>query len=178
MASSGTNGLLVGATLLGGLLAGMATNKVLVELPAWREVGVVPWASFTRASDQGLGLLLFPIIGGGALLLTVAAAVAFRLDRRAPRSGTVPVYAAPILAIAALLVTVFLLAPPRLSLAQAGNDIVELQRIFASVSLWWDIKALLHGLTFVANLWALVAVLSGSAGRQGCAQIWTQGEGA
>jgi hypothetical protein len=162
MASSRTNALAVGATLLGGALAGMAVNKTIVEMPAWGEVGVIPWASFTTASDQGLGLILFPIIGGSALLLTVAAAVAFHYDRTAPRSGAAPVYGAPILAIAALVATVFLLAPPRLSLAQAGGNAVELQRIFASVTRWWDIKALLHVLTFVSNLWALVAVLRGS----------------
>jgi hypothetical protein len=86
MASSRTNGLMVGATLLGGLLAGMAANKVLVELPAWQAVGVVQWANFTRTSDHGLGLTLFPFIGGGALILTVAAAIAIYLDRAAPRS--------------------------------------------------------------------------------------------
>src|SRR5258708_32501871 len=143
MASSRTNGLMVGVTLLGGLLAGMAANKVLVELPAWQPVGVVQWASFTRTSDHGLGLILFPVIGGSALILTVAAAIAFHLDKAAPRSGAVSVYLAPVLAIIALLVTIFLLAPPRLSLAQAGDNAALLLPIFARVVWWWDIKAFL-----------------------------------
>lgn len=159
-----TKSLLVGATLLGGLLAGMATNKVLVEMPAWAEVGVIPWANFTRAEDTGLGLILFPVIGGSALLLTVAAAAAFHFDRTAPLSGAVPVYAAVVLAVAALIVTVGLLAPPRLSLKQAGTDIAELQQIFASVDRWWKVKALLHVLTFGSNLWALMTVASAGKG--------------
>jgi hypothetical protein len=160
MASAITKGLLVGATLLGGLLAGMAVNKVLIQIPAWEEPGVIPWANFTRATNLGLGLILFPVIGGSALLLTVAAAVAFRFDRARPRSGIVPVYAAVVLAIAAFIVTVCLLAPPRLSLKPAASSAADLQLIFASVTRWWGVKALLHLLTFGSNLWALVAVFS------------------
>src|SRR5260370_33495347 len=96
-------GLAVGGTLVGGLFAGMAANKVLVELPAWREVGVVPWTNFVRAEDHGLGLILFPAVGGCALLLTIAAAVVFRFDRTAPCSAAVPVYAAAGHAIPALI---------------------------------------------------------------------------
>ena len=164
MASSTTNALVVGANLLGGLLAGMATNKVLVEMPAWAEVSVLSWTSFTRAEDMGLGLILFPVIGGSALLLTAAAAAAFHFDRTAAQSGAVPVYAAVVLAVAALVVTVGLLAPPRLSLKQAGANVAELQQIFASVDRWWKVKALLHVITFGSNLWALVALLPAGKG--------------
>ena len=159
MASPRTKALMVGATLLGGLLAGMSANKVLVELPAWQAVGVVQWALFTRASDQGVGLILFPVIGGGALILSVAAAVSFRSDRFARRSGAWAVYLAPFLAIIALAVTILLLAPPRLSVLQAGDDATVLQPIAASVARWWDVKAFLHVLAFLANLWALASVL-------------------
>jgi hypothetical protein len=165
MATSLIKGLAVGATLFGGLLAGMAANKVLVELPAWREVSVIPWTNFIRAEDQGLALILFPAIGGCALLLTVATAVAFRFDRAAPRSGAAPVYAAVAMAIAAFIVTVGLLAPSRLSVTQAGNDAAALQQIFASIVRWWEVKAALHVLTFGSNLWALVAVLSVGRGQ-------------
>ncbi len=75
-----------------------------------------------------------------------------------------PVYAAVVLAVAALIVTVGLLAPPRLSLKQAGTDIAELQQIFASVDRWWKVKALLHVLTFGSNLWALMTVASAGKG--------------
>jgi hypothetical protein len=165
MVTSLIKGFAVGATLFGGLLAGMAANKVLVELPAWREVGVIPWTNFIRAEGQGLGLILFPAIGGCALLLTIAVAVAFRFDRTAPRSAAVAVYAAAVMAIAAFIVTVGLLAPSRLSVTQAGNNVAALQHIFASVVRWWGVKAALHVLTFGSNLWALVIVLSAGRGQ-------------
>jgi hypothetical protein len=160
MTTTRTNAFVIGAVLLGGLLAGMAANKVLVELPAWREVGVIPWANFTRVSDRGLRFFLFPAIGGGALILSIAAAVSFYFDRIRLNVWTVPICAAPVLAIVALIETVFLLAPSRLGLAHAGDDLVELQRIFASVTLGWDIKAFLHVLTFALNIWALTTVLT------------------
>jgi hypothetical protein len=154
-----TKGFVVGATLFAGLLAGMSANKVLVQLPAWAEVGVLPWANFTQTADQGLGLILFPVIGGVALLLTVAAVIAFHRDRTAPRSGARPINTAAVLAITALIVTVVLLAPSRLGLSRAAGNVVELQRLFASVTRVWQLKALLHVLTFGANLWALATIL-------------------
>jgi hypothetical protein len=166
MTNSLTRGTLIGATVLGGLLAGMAANKVLVQLPAWGEAGVAGWATFTRTSDQGLGLALFPAIGAGALLLSIAAAVVFHFDRSAPRAGRVPIYLAPLLAIVALAVTILLLAPARLGLAQAAANISELQQLFVRVVRWWDVKALLHVLTFGANVWALVAVVPASMERR------------
>jgi hypothetical protein len=159
MASSTTNGLAVGSALLGGMLAGMAVNKVLVQMPAWGEVGQSAWMNFTLTADQGLGLLLFPTIGGGALISAVGAAVSFHFDPRAPRAAKVPVYAAPTLAVAALIVTLVLLAPPRLGLAGAGNSGPGLQQTFAIIVQWWELKAFLHLLAFGSNLWALATVL-------------------
>lgn len=166
MASSTTNGLAIGAALLGGLLAGMAVNKVLVQMPAWGEVGQSAWANFTLTADQGLGLILFPAIGGGALISAVGAAVSFHFDPTAPRSARVPVYAAPTLAVAALSVTLVLLAPPRLGLAEAADSGAGLQQTFAIIARWWELKASLHLLTFGSNLWALATVLPsvGTAG--------------
>jgi hypothetical protein len=152
--------LAVGASLLGGLLAGMAANKVLVELPAWAEVGATAWATFSRATDNGPQRWLFPVIGGGALLLTVATAVAFHFDRTPRQASRGPVYLAAVLAVVALLETVFLLAPPRLGLVGAGHDLGKLQSLLTELILWWDVKAFLHVLTFGLNLWALVAILA------------------
>ena len=81
MPSTTTRQLAIGATLFGGLLAGMAANKVFVQMPAWSNTGVVAWAEFTRTSDAGLGLILFPAIGGAALICTVGTAIGFRVAR-------------------------------------------------------------------------------------------------
>jgi hypothetical protein len=103
--------------------------------------------------------VLYPAIGLGALILTVAAAVAYRLDRGASSSGAIPIYGAALLAILAFLVTTQVLAPATLHLQQLGNDADVARRVFAATAPWWVLKGLLHTLTFVANLWALLAVL-------------------
>jgi hypothetical protein len=155
--SSSSRAVLVGATLFGGALAGPAAIRVLVHLPAWRGTGVVAWANYTRVADLGAGRIVYPAIGLTALLFAVAAAVAYRFDRSLPRAGAAPAYAAAILAIAALIVTGRLLAPLTLSLAHTPDDPTQLGPLFDSVVQWWDVKALLHALGFVANVWSLAA---------------------
>ena len=118
--------------------------------PAWRETGVVAWADFTRAADLGAGRIVYPAIGLTALLLAVAAAFAYRFDRTLPRAGAAPTYAAAVLAIAALIVTGRLLARVTLSLVHMPDDPAQLGPLFDSVVQWWDVKALLHTLAFVA----------------------------
>ncbi len=165
MAASVTNGLLIGATLMGGLLAGLSTSKVLVQMPAFAEIGAPSWAAYARAADLGPGLLVYPAIGLGALCLTVAAALACALERSVRFPAAVPAYAAAILAIAALVVTNRFLVPPMLGLRQMGENAADLHGVFAHVARWWQLKATLHVLTFGANLWALVTVLPDAAAK-------------
>jgi hypothetical protein len=159
MASSLTKSLIVAAALFGGLLAGPAVNKVVVQIPAWQEVGVLPWKNFTRAADLRAGLILYSSIGLAALSLTVGAAIAFRFERASLRPGATAVYGAAAVAVIAVIVTVRLLAPEMLSLRQMADDAGEAMRIFASTARWWEVKALLHVLGFGLTLWAMVIVL-------------------
>jgi len=99
MASSSTKGLALGAALFGGLQAGVTANRAFVLLPAWERLGVIPWANFTRAENVGIGALFYPVLGLAALLFTVSAALAFRLDRTARGSRRFPIHAAALLAI-------------------------------------------------------------------------------
>jgi len=46
-----TRSLAVGAVVLGGIVAGFSVNRLLVELPAWVNLGPEQWASFTRHAD-------------------------------------------------------------------------------------------------------------------------------
>ncbi len=155
MPSSTALGLLCASALLGGVTAGVSAEKVLVELPSWAEAGAMAWAEFTRAHDTGLRFVYFPIIGGSALLCSVAAALWVRLERGVTGLTVLPAFIAALLAISALLVTVIALAPPRLGLNHASDDV--LHDLFARVVAAWRIKAALHVLTFGANVWALAA---------------------
>jgi hypothetical protein len=156
--SSWTRAFVIGATLLGGLLAGMALDKAVVQLPTWRELGAQSWREFIRRADLGRGLVLYPLQGIAALLCSVLAAVTYRLDRFSPHAAAVPLYSAAALAIAALIVTARFMAPEILSLRGTVLDPVALSGVLASTQKWWILKTALHMLTFFANVWALVVL--------------------
>src|SRR5260221_1691311 len=63
------------ATAANGLLAGLNTDTGLVKLPARRRIGAVAYATFARGNDLGNGLLVYPLLGIGAALLTLLATV-------------------------------------------------------------------------------------------------------
>ena len=64
--------LLLGiATAINGLLAGLNVDTALVKLPTRRRIGAVAYATFARGNDLGNGLVVYPLLGVGAALLTV-----------------------------------------------------------------------------------------------------------
>src|SRR6266700_165123 len=119
MASSVTRGLAVGATLFGGILAGVTANRALVQMPAFERIGVIPWANLTRAENHGIGSFFYPVGGLVGLLLTAATSLAFRFARSARGSRSFPIYTAALLAIAAAVVTRGVLVPTMFSLRAA-----------------------------------------------------------
>ena len=158
MASSVTIGFVVTATAVSGLLAGTNIERLIVQMPAWEQVGVLAWATFSREADLGNGLVLYPLEAIGGALLTACAAVAFYLDGTAHRSAAIPIYAAVVLVLGGLLATTQA-APNMLSLREIGNDPVALQRAFDGFNRWGMVRAVFQVLAFGANLWALVSVL-------------------
>jgi len=161
MASSAIKGLAFGAALFGGLQAGATANRAFVLLAAWERLGVIPWVNFTRAENVGVGALFYPVLGLAALLFTVSAAIAFRLDRTERGSRRFPVYAAALLAIVWATVTRALILPAMFVLRDASTDTAQLQQIFLTVSRWSGVNDVIHILTFALNLWALAVVFSG-----------------
>ena len=160
-----TRALAIGAALLGGLLAGMALDRVLVQFPAWRHVGVASWTSFTRSADLGRGLIIYPAVGLTALFLSgTAAGLTAMCGLELTRASRAPIYLAALLAITAFLVTRFALAGEMLSLRRIA-EIESASRVFDHVTRWFAVKAMLHVATFIANVWSL-AVLYRIPGRQ------------
>jgi len=157
-----TKRLLVGAVLLGGLMAGLDMARLAIEMPAWRHVGAVAWAQFSRHADLGNGLIAFPVIAIGAALATIAALVTYRMDGGSPRSAALALYAGAVLVVCGLVTTVFA-APNMLSLRTVGSDAASIQRAFDGFELWGGIRSVVQTLAFVANVWALVKVASADA---------------
>src|SRR3712207_9031408 len=85
--------LILAATAADGLLAGASLDQSIKQLPARHKIGLVAYSEYSRASDLGPGILWYAILGVGAALLTIAAAVAAFFDGVQPASAT-PLYVA------------------------------------------------------------------------------------
>ena len=62
----------IAALVTDGLLAGLSLDKVIVQLPARRRIGVARTRP-TRAADLGNGIAFYAVAGVGAAVLTLAA---------------------------------------------------------------------------------------------------------
>ncbi len=68
--------LILAATAADGLLAGASFDQSIKQLPARHKIGLVAYSEYSRTSDLGPGIIWYGILGVGAALLTIAAAVA------------------------------------------------------------------------------------------------------
>jgi hypothetical protein len=66
-------GLAMAALVADGILAGLSLDKVIVQLPARRRIGVAAYAAYARAADLGHGVAFYAAVGVGAAALTLAA---------------------------------------------------------------------------------------------------------
>ena len=157
MASPVTCNLIIAATFLGGILAGATFDRMIVQMPAWRRLGVRAWAEYSRKADLGNGLVFYPLVAIGGAVFTIAGAVAFHFDQTTPRSAAVPIYGAAVMVIGGLLATIKA-APKMLSLKRV-NDEDGLQKALRGFHRWSAVRAVPQVLAFIANLWSLVSVL-------------------
>ena len=154
-----TETLVLAAVLVGGLF-GSLLDRSLVASPAWRQLGVVAWADYSRHADLGNGNVVYPV---GAILwwgLVIGAAVAYRRDRGAPRSAGRPI----LLAVGSVLGCIgstIVAAPVMQNVASVSDDdITALHNAFQTFTLWGVyIRGGFFALVFVFTVWALVALL-------------------
>ena len=150
--------LIVAATAADGLLAGASLDQSIKQLPARHKIGLVAYSEYSRASDLGPGILWYGILGVGAAVLTIAAAVT-ALVQGVPPTGATPLYAAATLAVVHSLATTQA-APTNFSQRKVAKDEAALARVFDRFERWQTLRVVLQVLTFGAMLWALVAYVS------------------
>jgi hypothetical protein len=154
---SRTRRLIIAATLVNGLLASGNINRNLVDMPAWRHVGPLGWAAFSRQADLGWrAMILYPGEAFTGMILSVAAAAMFWRERTVARAAAVPVYAAALLTIGGLLFTIKA-APIMLGVRHLGNDPIALQRAFDGFEFWSWWRGVCQCAAYLASLWALAA---------------------
>lgn len=148
--------LIVAATVADGILAGASLDQSIKQLPARHRIGVVAYSAYSRAADLGNGILWYGILGVGAALLTVVAAIAAYLAGLAP-TVTIPLYVAALLAVLHSLVTTQA-APTNFSQRRVADDDVALTRVFNRFEKWQALRAALQLLNFGVMLWAMLAL--------------------
>ena len=156
--------LLLAAALLGGVLGGISADRLVVGFPAWRRLGAVAWAEYSRRADLGNGLILYPAVAVGHAVLSILVAMA--LSRSACVSARPAAYAAAAFAIVGLLATIRA-APFMLSLRQPGGDAAQAERAFSGFVFWSVPRAMAQLLAFVANLWTLTQLWPTTPGGPG-----------
>jgi hypothetical protein len=118
------------SVVLTGIIAGASLDRAVVQLPAFRQVGLQAWAAFSQRADLGNGLLWYPALGIGSTMLCILAAIVFCRDKGAPRNAAFPIYGAAIAAALGLLATTQA-APHMLRLREIHmDDLPRLQEAF------------------------------------------------
>lgn len=148
--------LIVVAVIVHGLIAGISFDVATVKLPTRKRIGAVAYAQFARGNDLGNGIVVYPTVAILALTL-IASATSTAYFMHAPRSIMVPLLAACAGTIAHSLCTAKA-APTMLSLRRTPDDDLLLAGKLDTFATWHAYRAVFQFLTFVALVWALVAI--------------------
>jgi hypothetical protein len=148
--------LIIAATVVVGLF-GSFLDRAVVATPAWRDLGVQAWTDYSRHADLHNGLFVYSIGGISCWALVFAAALAYRLDRSAPRQAGLPIYLAAAGSIGAIATTV-VAAPVMMHVGQLSDtDIAGLRDAFETFTLWGVyVRGACFAAIFVCLVWALV----------------------
>ena len=148
-------GVAIAALVADGLLAGLSLDKVIVQLPARRQMGVVGYAAYARAADLGHGVAFYASVGVSAAVLTVAA-VAVAAARGAPAAVTGLLAAAAVLSVLHSAAT-GRAAPTMFRIGRAEDNQAALAALLARFARWSAARAVLQAATLV-----LVAIAVGA----------------
>lgn len=146
--------LLMLACILTGLMAGGSVDRYLVQVPAWRHLNILSWATFTGYAQFGNGLYLYPfeVLGSFILLFTTSATVLMHKD--AFRSIALPVHLATIFTTIGLIFTFFTF-PVMLNIQTMGNNEAQLHQAFDKFHFWGLLRAISQLLSFIFCVWVL-----------------------
>ena len=148
--------LIVLATFMDGLFAGIAVQKLFVELPARKTIGAVAFARYARASDMGNGFYVYPGLAIGGMLLKVLIYV-LALESGYPPQAIVPIGLAVAFNIGVLVTTAFA-APQLLKLRRTEDKAELLSPLLEKFVTYSYPRAVFMGLQFAVMLWALIVV--------------------
>lgn len=141
------------AAAVNGLLAGLNTDTALVKLPARRRIGAVAYAAFARGNDLGNGLIIYPLLGVSAALLTLLA-TALAYVGRSLLEVVVLLSLASLLSLLHTFATTRA-APVMLSIKDTADDEELLRAKLDRFARWHAVRATFQLAAFFLLLWAL-----------------------
>jgi hypothetical protein len=149
--------LVIIATALNGVLVGASLDQSIKQLPARHKIGVRAYSVYSQASDLGNGIVWYAIVGVGAAVLTILAAlVAFSQQNNT--SAVTLLYVAAGLSILHSLMTTKA-APTMFSQRRHSQDEAALAETFNRFERWQTLRAFFQVLTFGSLLWAIAAYI-------------------
>jgi hypothetical protein len=140
-------GLAMAALVADGLLAGLSLDKVIVQLPARRRMGVVRYAGYARAADLGNGVPYYAGLGISAAALTLAA-FGVAAAQGAPGTVTGLLAAAAVLSVLHSAAT-GRAAPAMFRIGRAEDTPAALTPLLARFARWSAARAVLQVATFL-----------------------------
>jgi hypothetical protein len=148
-------GVAVAALLADGILAGLSLDKVIVQLPARRAIGVSAYAAYARAADLGKGIAFYAAAGAGAAVLTLAA-FGTAAGLGAPGAVTGLLAAAAVLTLVHSAMT-GRAAPVMFAIGRAGDDPAALAPLLTRFARWSAARAAAQAATFIVVAAAVAA---------------------
>ncbi len=148
-------GVAMAAVVADGILAGLSLDKVIVQLPARRRIGVTANAAYARAADLGNGIAFYAAVGVGAAALTLAA-FAVAAGTGAPAAVTGLLAAGALLSLAHSAMT-GRAAPTMFQIAKAGATEAALTPLLTRFARWSAARAALQTATLIVVAIAIAA---------------------
>jgi Domain of unknown function (DUF1772) len=148
--------LIASASAINGLLSGLNMDTALVKLPVRQRIGAVAYAAFARGNDLGNGLMVYPLLGVGAALLTFLA-TALAYVERSPMEVLLLLSLASLLSILHTFATTRA-APVMLSIKDIADDEAILTAKLDRFARWHAVRATFQVAAFFVLLWALAVV--------------------
>jgi hypothetical protein len=140
-------GVALAALVADGLLAGLSLDKVIVQLPARRQMGAVAYAAYARSADLGNGIAFYAVVGVGAAALTVAA---FAVAAARGSSGAVTGLLAAAAALSVLhSIATGRAAPTMFKIGRAEDTQAALAPLLARFARWSAARAALQAATLI-----------------------------
>ncbi len=150
-----TSGLLIAATILSGFLAGATADRMVVQMPAWKRIGPMSWAEYSRHADLANGFYFYPSLAIATTILNILATIYINLEAMSWISASYPVYLTTLLDVSGLIVT-NRAAPIMLSLRRIDDDPAAVKKAFVGFDRWGKLRATFQIAAFFTNIWALI----------------------